>query len=173
MDLIKRIQELESSVNKKLTKNNIIVRILEGPDENKGRITILKDKKINRKFDVSIISYSQIDIIEDGEILEKGLFIDDLGKWLFNIYNPIEYLYVFYGGGLNRKILTRNQVDKISTETTQNFEKERKEGLLVHRKELDDQPIIENYLGPMFDGIDYGKIYLRYETQDVYDMLAR
>lgn len=173
MDLIKRIQELESSVNKKLTKNNIIVRILENTEKNKGRITILKDKKINRKFDVSIISYSQIDIIEDGEILEKGLFIDDLGKWLFNIYNPIEYLYVFYGGGLNRKILTRNQVDKISTETTQNFEKERKEGLLVHRKELDDQPIIENYLGPMFDGIDYGKIYLRYETQDVYDMLAR
>lgn len=173
MNLIKSIQELESSINKKLTKNNIIVRILEGPNENKGRIIILKDKKINREFDINIISYSQIDIIEDGKILEKGIFIDDLGKWLFNIYNPIQYLYVFYGGSLNRKILTRNQVDKISTETTQNFEKERKKGLLVHRKELDDQPMIENYLGPMFDGIDYGKIYLRYETQDVYDILSR
>lgn len=173
MYLIKKIQELESSVNKKLTKNNIIVRILESTEENKGRITILKDKKINREFDINVISYSQVDIIEKGKIIEKGLFIDDLGKWLFNLYNPIEYLYVFYGGSLNREILTRNQVDKISTETTQNFEKERKKGLLVHRKELDDQPIIENYLGPMFDGIDYGKIYLRYETQDVYDMLAR
>ena len=37
---------------------------------------------------------------------------------------------------------------------------ERKNGLLVHRKELDDQPMVENYLGPMFDEIDYGKIYL-------------
>lgn len=173
MNLIKRIQELESSVNKKLTKNNIIVRILESTEENKGRITILKDKKINREFDINVISYFQVDIIEKGKIIERGLFIDDLGKWLFNLYNPIEYLYVFYGGNLNRKILTRKQVDKISTEVTQNFEKERKKGLLVHGKELDDQPIIENYLGPMFDYIDYGRIYLRYETQDVYDMLSR
>ena len=33
--------------------------------------------------------------------------------------------------------------------------------------------MVENYLGPMFDEIDYGKIYLRYETQEVYDMLSR
>jgi len=173
MDLIKRIQELESSINEKFVKNNIIIRILGSTEKNKGQIIILKDKKINRGFEINVISYSQIDIIENGKVLERGLFIDNLGKWLFNLYNPIEYLYVFYGGNLNRKILTREQVNKISKETTQNFEEERKNGLLVHRKELDDQPIVENYLGPMFEEIDYGKIYLRYETQEVYDMLSR
>ena len=173
MDLIKRVQELESSINERLVKNNITVRILGSKKENKGKIIILKDKKINRGFDINVISYFQIDIIENGEILERGLFIDDLGKWLFNLYNPIEYLYVFYGGNLNRKILTREQINKISNENTQNFEEERKNGLLVHRRELDDQPMVENYLGPMFDKIDYGKIYLRYETQEVYDMLSR
>ena len=32
--------------------------------------------------------------------------------------------------------------------------------------------MVEGYLGPMFDKIDYGKIYLRYETQEVYNMLS-
>ena len=128
MDLIKRIQELESSINEKFVNNNIIIRILGSTEKNKGKLIILKDKKINRGFDINVISYSQIDIIENGKILERGLFIDNLGKWLFNLYNPIEYLYVFYGGNLNRRILTREQVNKISKETTQNFEEERKNG---------------------------------------------
>ena len=128
MDLIKRIQELESSINEKFVNNNIIIRILGSTEKNKGQLIILKDKKINRGFDINVISYSQIDIIENGKILERGLFIDNLGKWLFNLYNPIEYLYVFYGGNLNRRILTREQVNKISKETTQNFEEERKNG---------------------------------------------
>ena len=95
MDLIKRIQELESSINEKFVNNNIIIRILGSTEKNKGQLIILKDKKINRGFDINVISYSQIDIIENGKILERGLFIDNLGKWLFNLYNTIEYLYVF------------------------------------------------------------------------------
>ena len=36
MDLIKRIQELESSINEKFVKNNIIIRILGSTEKNKG-----------------------------------------------------------------------------------------------------------------------------------------
>mgnify|MGYP001080315436 CR=1 FL=1 len=39
-------------------------------------------------------------------------------------------------------------------------------------KELDNQLTVNGYLGPIFEKIDYGKIYLRYETQEIYDMLS-
>lgn len=47
------------------------------------------------------------------------------------------------------------------------YSKERKEGLCVPRKELDNQPLLKGFIGPMWDG---GK--LRYETQDVYEKLS-
>ena len=58
MDLIKRIQELESSINKRFVKNNIIIRILGSTEKNKGQIIILKDKKINRGFEINVICYT-------------------------------------------------------------------------------------------------------------------
>ena len=172
MDLIDRIQELESEINQKLKKNKVLIKITDNKEKNKGMILVTKDNEINRLFDIEATSSAQINIIEKGKILENGLFIDNLGAWLYNLYNPVEFLYVFYGGKLNRKVLTRKQVNKISNDFTQDFHKEREMGLLVHRKELDNQPMVENYIGPMFEEIDYGKIYLRYETQEVYDMLS-
>lgn len=43
--------------------------------------------------------------------------------------------------------------------------KERQNGGCVPRKELDNQPIFEGYLSPMWGGG-----VLRYETQEVYDL---
>ena len=40
------------------------------------------------------------------------------------------------------------------------------------RKELHNQPKLEGYLGPMYDGIENGKHIIRYETQDLYDKLS-
>ena len=170
--MIEKIQELESEINEKLKSNNVVVRILGNEDKNKGSIIILKDKKINRCFEIEIISCCQINIIENSKKIETGLFIEDLENWIYNLYNPIEYLYVFYGGKLSGKVLTKTQIDEISNETTIDFSKERAMGLLVHRKELDNQPMVKGYLSPMFEKIDYGKVYLRYETQEVYDMLS-
>ena len=113
-----------------------------------------------------------MNIIENNRKIETGLSTENLGKWIYNLYNPIEYLYVFYGGKLRGKILSKTQIDEISSENTIDFSKEREKGLLVHRKELDNQPIVRGYLGPMFEKIDYGKVYLRYETQEIYDMLS-
>ena len=44
----------------------------------------------------------------------------------------------------------------------------REQGCCVHRAELDNQPMFEGFLGPMWDGG-----CLRYETQEVYDMLSQ
>lgn len=49
----------------------------------------------------------------------------------------------------------------------------RNNGGFTHRKELDNQPELNGYLGPMFNG--WGKnhnVILRYETQEVYDALS-
>lgn len=49
---------------------------------------------------------------------------------------------------------------------TEDCTKLRNQGVIgVHRKELDNQPIFEGYLSPMWDGDK-----LRYETQEVYDL---
>lgn len=44
----------------------------------------------------------------------------------------------------------------------------RSQGYCVRRKELDNQPILQGLLGPMWDGNR-----LRYETPEVYDTLSR
>lgn len=51
---------------------------------------------------------------------------------------------------------------------TDDLTESRERGGTVHRKELDNQPMVDGYLSPMWDG---GK--LRYETQEVYDKLSR
>jgi hypothetical protein len=172
MDLIKEIQKLENEINEKLKANNVLVRILGDEDKNKGTIVILKDGKIHRSFKIEAISCCQINIYSNSKEIENGLFTEDLGKWIYNLYNSIEFLYVFYGGELSGKTLTREQINEILIGITKDLHKEREKGLLVHRKELDNQPKVKGYVGPMFEKIDYGRIYLRYETQDVYDALS-
>ena len=172
MNLIKEIQKSESKINSKLKNNHIEIKIIESKDKYEGKIIILKDKKVIRVFALNMISCSQIDVYEKDKILERELFIHDLGAWIFNLYNNIEYLYAFYGGKLNRKVFTKEEVSKLSKGTMENMSEERKNGATVHRKELDEQPIIDGYLRPMFEKIDYGKIYIRYETQEIYDMLS-
>lgn len=43
----------------------------------------------------------------------------------------------------------------------------RVKGGCVHRAELDNKPIYEGFLGPMWDGGNY-----RYDTQEIYDILS-
>lgn len=45
-------------------------------------------------------------------------------------------------------------------------------GAATRKKELDNQPIVNGYLGPMFGKIDYGIIYLTYTTQEIYNLLS-
>ena len=51
---------------------------------------------------------------------------------------------------------------------TEDLSELRAQGRCVHRKELDNQPIFDGFLGPMWDGG-----ILRYETPEIYDMLSR
>ena len=53
-------------------------------------------------------------------------------------------------------------------ELTEDLSELRARGVCVHRAELDNQPMVDGYLSPMWDGDG-----LRYETWEVYDMLSR
>lgn len=158
-------------INKKMINNKIKVELIE-INENESIIKILKEGLIDRVFIIKAIASSQINILEDNEIIENGLFIHNLGKWIFNIYNKINYLYKFVGGKYNGKILSIKEIEKISIGKTKNMDEIRINGGFTQQKELDEQPIVKDYLGPMFERIDYGIIYLRYETQEVYNALS-
>lgn len=171
-DRIQKIIEKEKLINNTLKNNDVSVKLIKR-NGHKGYILVInKSNMVEKELTFEIVSSCQIKIMENKRILERGLYIDKLDAWFYNLYNPVKYLYTFHGGRLHGKVLTRGQMNRISNEKTLNFRREREMGLLVHREELDDQPKVIDYLGPMYNGFTYGVIYLRYETQEVYDMLS-
>lgn len=113
----------------------------------------------------------------------------------------MKLVYEFCGGKYDGQRMTRSEVMEIyNGYFSKDWTEERNAGALVPRAELDNQPHVSGYIGPMYDGERYiadGKEYhtfeyerlsdetkktfndvveiigvLRYETQDVYDMLS-
>lgn len=85
------------------------------------------------------------------------------------------YIYQFVGGPKAGLYQTLREALKYFTISgySKNLSKERAMGGIVHREELDDQPEFHDYLGPMWGGTtEDGKAILRYETQEVYDLLS-
>lgn len=75
---------------------------------------------------------------------------------------------VIVGGELQGCYTRKDVVDKFCVgQYTQDYSQVRGKGFVGQRKELDRQPKIPGYLGPMWDG---GR--LRYETSDVYRALS-
>ena len=103
------------------------------------------------------------------------------------------YRYEFVGGRWNGQQMQHEEVEEIATGHKPYYGRERALGKLTPREELDGQPTVKGYLGPMWDGLRYeidGRLrsdwelteeekagkepiaILRYETQKVYDMLS-
>lgn len=76
----------------------------------------------------------------------------------------------FVGGPLNGKFIPVEEVKAKywNGRLSEDLSEARARGALVHRAELDNQPKVDGYCGPMWDGD-----CLRYETWEVYDMLSR
>lgn len=73
---------------------------------------------------------------------------------------------IFVGGKYHGLNVSYEQLLTMGNGTfTEDLTELRNKGRCVHRAELDNQPCVDGYLSPMWDG---GK--LRYETQEVYDM---
>lgn len=186
---VEKLKEHEYDMNIKAQVRNFKVEITDNRD-NTGSITVWKFNK-NKKnlsemltfietqtfvetLDIEGIGDFQVEIKKDNEILEHGLFLDKITKWLYNRLNneDIEFMYEFVGGKYNGQTMTKAEVETISHGLTEDFTHIRQEGGICHRKELDNQPLVNGYLSPMYSHIDYGLVYLRYETQEVYDSIA-
>lgn len=75
---------------------------------------------------------------------------------------------IFVGGRYNGMVLEIQQVEEISNgERSMDWSEVRAMGGCVPRAELDNRPLVDGYIGPMWDG---GR--LRYETQAAYDLLS-
>lgn len=186
---VEKLKEHEYDINIKAQIRNFKVEILDNGD-NTGSITVWKFNK-NKKnlsemltfietqtfvetLDIEGIADYQVTIKKDNEILEHGLFLDKITKWLYNRLNneKIEFMYEFVGGKYNGKTMTKAEVESLSHGLTEDLTHIRQKGGTCHRKELDKQPLVDGYLSPMYSHIDYGLIYLRYETQEVYNILS-
>lgn len=105
----------------------------------------------------------------------------------------MDYAYCFYGGQLDGEQFDRQIVEAFAEGYTPNNTLKRAAGILCARQELDEQPKIAGYYGPMWDGIrcvmkdgsikydfqvkdneqvlrKYG--VLRYETEEVYSAMS-
>lgn len=61
-----------------------------------------------------------------------------------------------------------NELWKFANGKSEDLSEYRNRGACVHRAELDNQPTLPNYCGPMWDGDG-----LRYETWEIYEQLSR
>lgn len=180
---VKKLKEHENDINIKARIRGFKVDITDNKN-NTGSITIWKFNKNTKHLnemqtfietlDIEGVADFQVTIKKDNEILEHGLFLDNITKWIYNRLNNenIEFMYEFIGGKYNGKTMTRTEVENISNGRTEDLTHIRQQGGTCHREELDNQPLVNGYLSPMFSHIGYGIIYLRYETQEVYDTMS-
>lgn len=177
--VIERLKEDEENINIKAKVRSFMVEITDNLN-NTGTITVwnydMNTKKLTlvETLNIEGIASFQAKIMKDNEILEDGLFLDNITQWIYNRLNneSIEFMYQFFGGKYDRQTMTKEEIESISSGITEDLTHIRQQGILCHRKELDNQPLVDGYLSPMFSHIDYGLVYLRYETQEVYDMMS-
>ena len=76
---------------------------------------------------------------------------------------------VFYGGKYDGQMMTEWQVEQKLCNGQHSYDgkETRANGGVCHFAVLDNNPLVDGYLSPMWDG---GR--LRYETQEVYDVLS-
>ena len=76
----------------------------------------------------------------------------------------------FVGGAYDGKYMTEAQVEKdlCNGKHSADLSEARARGGCVHHAVLDNCPMVDGYLSPMWDGG-----MLRYETPDIYEMLSR
>ena len=77
---------------------------------------------------------------------------------------------LFVGGRFNGQTMTTKEIFATcwNGKFTPNWSEARAHGAIVPRAELDNQPMVDGYLCPMWDGG-----MLRYETAEAYDILSR
>ena len=154
--VITQIKEQEEILNLLSQLRGFMISINDNKD-NTGTMTIQRKKhKIIYldSFDISGIFESQINISRNGKILETGLYINDIIRWLYNFtnYDSLEFLYQFHGGIYNSRIMTTKELQKATNTIITKIEMN---NYLNFEDQLTKLPIIPKYSKPTLSHIDY------------------
>lgn len=124
-------------------------------------------------------SSCQVNIFDDNhKKIGYGVVTDNIKQEVFTDYiTNKDFLYQFVGGEY-AGTYTREEAEKLpikEPELTDDYSKYNSDNpdAIQPRKELQNQFQFSGYLGPMWGGIEDGKVIIRYETPQVYDMLSR
>ena len=103
-------------------------------------------------------------LMEDGTFKEANLLPEAKEE---GTLDTDRFIYQLCGGEYNGKMWNYAALEIRGLITGHNKDKkaQRGAGMLVYREELDNQPHIKGYSGPMYNGIDNktGRIIIRYE----------
>lgn len=175
--LAEEVKELkESTSDHEITMTD---KIADNLGINKNEITetdgIIKFNYNGKTYKAEPISSCQVRIFdEDGKEVSHSVVINKIKEEVFTEYGKDAFIYQLVGGDY-AGTYTREEAEKLpilEPELSSDDSEIRNQGQLTHRKELDNQLQFKGYLGPMWNGTEDGKGVIRYETQQVYDMLS-
>lgn len=118
---------------------------------------------------------SQFDVYDaDENLITKSEFAKYIVDEVLSDKSNLEFVYQIVGGGFSG-IYSREEIEALpcfSGNYTDDQSDIRANGGFTSREELDNQPKLDGYVGPMMDGWRNHKMVLRYETQEIYDALS-
>lgn len=157
-------------------------KIAENLDINRNDIridgeTALLFRYNGNKYFARPSSMYQVDIFDDNNNqIGWSVSTDSIKQEVFTDYSKNDNMVYDLVGGEYAGTYTYAELVKLPIYIKDNddsaMKTARNNGGFTHRKELDDQPILNGYLGPMWDGVKDNQAHIRYETQGVYDMMA-
>ena len=122
-------------------------------------------------------SMYQVDLFDDNNNqIGWGVAVDSIKQEVFTDYSKNDNMVYDLVGGEYAGTYTYDELVKLPIYIKDNddtaIKNARNNSGFTPRKELDDQPVLNGYLGPMWDGVKDNQAHIRYETQDVYDMMS-
>lgn len=122
-------------------------------------------------------SMYQVDLFDDNNNqIGWGVAVDSIKQEVFTDYSKNDNMVYDLVGGEYAGTYTYDELVKLPIYIKDNddtaIKDARNNGGFTQRKELDDQPVLNGYLGPMWNGVKDNQAHIRYETQDVYDMMS-
>ena len=128
-----------------------------------------------RVFYLIPVTMSQFDVYDaDENLITKSEFAKYIVDEVLSDKSNLEFVYEIVGGDCAGKY-SREELEALpcfSGKYTDDQSEIRANGGFTSREELDNQPILNGYVGPMMDGWENHKMRIRYETQEVYDRLS-
>ena len=117
----------------------------------------MKTMLLNYMSDGTLRDASTLPEPKESGVLDTDKFEYELCGGEFSSYYNIFGYYYDYAALEVRGLIIGHNKDK---------KKQRAAGMLVYREELDNQPILKGYAGPMYNGFDKitGKHIIRYEV---------